>query len=223
MTDGAGDGGREDGAGERDDRAGDGSRGALVPDGGDEREGVGDGREKHVTVVTRDGERRERGDVYLRHATDAWLVSPEPDFPPAATDRYPKADLRKVEVTQHHAACFITTATVGTGTTLDALRGFRDDALRSNPAGRGLVGLYYAVSPPVAETLARHPESRTAGAVRRLVRRCGALADARADADAAPRRLALTAALTLLYAVGLLVALAGHVGISYLELAGGGR
>lgn len=185
-------------------------------------EGVGDGREKHVTLVTRGGERHEQGDVYVRHATDAWLVSPERDFPPGVTDRFPKADLRKVEVTQHHAACFITTATVGSGTTLDSLRGFRDDALASNPAGRGLVGLYYAVSPPVAQTLERHPESRTAGTVRRLVRVCGDLADARAEADGAARRFALTTALTMLYAVGLVAAVAGHLGINCLELAGDG-
>lgn len=186
---------------------------------GDDVEGVGDGRQKHVTVVTRSGERREHGDVFLRHATDAWLVSAEQAFPPAATERYPKAELRKVEVTQHHAACFITTATAGSGATLDALRGFRDDALASNPVGRGLVGLYYAVSPPVAATLERHPRSRTALAVRRLVERCAELARARADATGALRRLVLTVALTFLYAVGLLAAVAGHACIRCRELA----
>lgn len=175
-------------------------------------EGVGDQREKHVTVVTRTGERFEHGDVFLRHATDAFLVSPDPTFPSSETDRYPKADLVRVEITQHHAACFITTATAGEGPTLDALRGFRDDALASNPAGRGLVGLYYAVSPPIAATLARYPESATARTVRWLVDRCGTLARTRADA-AGPRRLALTGLLTLLYALGLLVALLGHLGI----------
>lgn len=190
---------------------------------GDDVEGVGDGRQKHVTVVTRSGERHERGDVYLRHATDAWLVSSEPEFPPAATERYLKAELRKVEVTQHHAACFITTATAGSGATLDALRGFRDDALDSNLAGRGLVGLYYAVSPPVAATLERHPRSRTARAVGRLVERCADLARARADAESAPRRVTLTAALTLLYALGLLVATVGHACIRCRELSGDRR
>jgi hypothetical protein len=178
----------------------------------DEVEGVGDGREKHVTVVTRSGDRREHGDVYLRHADDAFLVSPTLEFSPEETTRYPKADLLRVEITQHHSACFITTATAGEGTTLDALRGFRDDAMARTPVGRALVGLYYAVSPPVARTLERHPDSRTGRTVRRLVERCGPLARRREDADP-PARFALSVVLTLLYALGLALAVVGHAGI----------
>ncbi|MEF8791497.1 MAG: CFI-box-CTERM domain-containing protein [Haloarculaceae archaeon] len=172
-------------------------------------EGVGDAREKHVTVFTRSDERHEHGDVYLRHADDAFLVSPTLEFPLAETTRYPKADLLRVEVTQHHSACFVTTAAAGEGPTLDALRGFRDDAMVRTPAGRALVGLYYAASPPVADTVERHPDSRTARAVRWLVERCGALARRREDAGPAGR-LALSLVLTALYAVGLGIAAGGH-------------
>lgn len=182
-------------------------------DGEETPEGVGDQREKHVTVVTASNARIEHGDVFLRHATDAFLVSPEAEFPPDETERYAKSEIRSVEITQHHSACFITTATAGEGPTLDSLRGFRDDALARTPVGRGLVAVYYAVSPPVADTLARHPESRTARAVRWLVERCGSLARRRADTDAAATRLGLSALLTLSYAVGLLLAVTGHAAI----------
>lgn len=174
--------------------------------------GVGDGREKHVTVVTRSGNRSEHGDVYLRHADDAFLVSPTREFPADETTRYPKTDLLRVKITQHHSACFVTTATAGEGPTLDALRDFRDDAMASTPAGRALVGVYYRVSPPVACTLERHPGSRTARTVGWLVERCGGLAERRADAGSSGR-VALSVALTLLYAVGLVLAVAGHAGI----------
>ena len=184
-----------------------------------EPEGVGDGREKHVAVVTRSGTRNEHGDIYLRHADDAFIVSPTPEFPPDETTRYPKADLLRVEITQHHSACFITTATAGEGPTLEALRGFRDDALARTPVGRALVSLYYRVSPPVARTLERHPDSRTAEGVRRLVGRCGALARRREEASPMVR-VALSAALTLLYATGLVLAVAGHAGIRARERAG---
>jgi hypothetical protein len=179
---------------------------------GDEVEGVGDGREKHVAVVTRSGERAEHGDVYLRHADDAFLVSPTLEFRPEGTTRYPKADLLRVGITQHHSSCFVTTAAAGEGSALDALRGFRDDAMGRTPVGRALLGLYYAVSPPVADTLERHPDSSTARAVRRLVERCGTLARHRETVDP-PARTVLSVALTVLYGVGLVLAVVGHAGI----------
>lgn len=177
----------------------------------EEPEGVGDGREKHVTVYVADGERIEHGDVYLRHSTDAFLVSSDPAFPAETTHRYAKNDLARVEVSQHHAACFITTATAGDGATLDVLRRFRDDAMRPTPVGRLLVGTYYAVSPPVAATLAAHPESRPTRLVRWLVERCGDLARRREATDLAVASVALATALTLAYAVGLVVAVGGHL------------
>jgi hypothetical protein len=37
------------------------------------------------------------------------------------------------------------------------LREFRDEYLLSNPVGQALVGLYYKVSPPIAEFINEHP------------------------------------------------------------------
>jgi subtilisin len=182
-------------------------------------EGVGDSREKFIRVMDVDGETHEHGDVYVRHADDVFLVSPDPEFPPGDTTRYAKAASARVEIKQHHAACFITTAAAGEGATLDALRGFRDDALAATPVGRGLVRVYYAVSPPVADTLARHPESRTAGLVRGLVERCASIARRRAESDAPAARFGLSVALTCLYVVGLAAAVAGHAWIRAREVA----
>lgn len=182
--------------------------------------GVGDPRKKHVTVVRASGERREHGDVYLRHATDAFLVSPDPSFPEAETTWYRKEDLSRVEIKQHHAACFVTTATAGEGPTLDALRGFRNDVLARSAPGRALVRLYYAVSPPVARTLSRYPDARTTRVVRGLVTRCADVARHRDARDSPAERTALSTLLTLLYVVGLAVALVGHLAIQACERVG---
>jgi hypothetical protein len=192
-------------------------------DNGDAGNEVGDGRLKHVRVVTASGKRIEHGEVYLRHADDEFVVSPDDEFPPADTTRYPKADLLRVEVTQHHAGCFITTATAGEGPTLAALRGFRDDALARTPPGRALVGVYYRTSPPVARTLERHPDSRTARVVRRLVERCGGLARRRERSESGLARFVLSVLLTALYVLGMVVAVVGHGGIRAGETFGFGE
>ena len=194
------------------------SAGEAADSGGGE---VGDGREKHVRVLTRSGERIDHGEVYFRHSSTHFVVSPEGTFPEAETERYAKETLLRVEVTQHHAACFITTATAGRGASLDSLRGFRDDAMAATPVGRALVGLYYAVSPPIADTLARHPGARTTATVRWLVERCGALARRRAATRSPAVRLAASVVLTLTYAVGLLVAVVGHLVIVARERVAG--
>lgn len=191
--------------------------------GTDEPLELGDRRRKHVSVTTADGDRVEHGDVYVRHAADGFTVSEEADFPEPATTRYEKSGLRRVEVTQHHSACFITTATAGEGPALEALRGFRDDAMARTPLGRLLVGAYYAVSPPVARTLARHPGSATARAVRWLVDRCATLARRREASRSRPARAAVSVALTLSYTVGLAVAVAGHAAIRARERLAGRR
>lgn len=172
--------------------------------------GVGDGRKKHVTVLTSDGERTEHGDVYLRHTDDAFVVAPDHEFADEDISWYQKEDLVRLEVGQHHSACFITTATAGEGPTLDALRGFRDDAMARTPPGRALVRLYYAVSPPVAATLERHPDSQTARVVRWLVDRCARLARRRDELDGRVARFAVSLVVTLAYTLGLAFALLGH-------------
>lgn len=171
---------------------------------------VGDGREKHVRVLTETGEHHDHGDVYLKQSSVAFLVSPDESFPDEETKRYPKDALSRVEVTQHHSMCFITTATAGEGSTLDALREFRDESLVRSSPGRALVAVYEAVSPPIAATLSRHPEGTTTRLVRVLVRLCGALA--RRQERASPvGRAVLTSLLVVLYVFGVGCAALGHL------------
>jgi len=55
--------------------------------------------------------------------------------------------------------CFIATAGYGTPMAgdIEILRQFRDEYLLTNPVGQALVGLYYRVSPPIAEFITEHP------------------------------------------------------------------
>jgi alpha-tubulin suppressor-like RCC1 family protein len=55
--------------------------------------------------------------------------------------------------------CFIATAAYGTpmAAEIEILREFRDEYLLTNPLGQALVGLYYRVSPPMAEFIIEHP------------------------------------------------------------------
>ncbi|MCL7417467.1 MAG: hypothetical protein M8354_06470 [Halalkalicoccus sp.] len=186
-------------------------------DHGDESSGpgdeVGDDRRKHVKVVTRGGDHHEYGNVYLTYTTDTFVVSPERSFPADETTRYPKADLLRIEVNQHHSACFITTATAGEGPTVASLRGFRDDVLARSRVGRALVASYERLSPPIAGTLARHPRARFTRVVRWLVERCAALARRRRATDSALGRGALSVVLVALYVVGIALALASHIGL----------
>jgi very-short-patch-repair endonuclease len=59
-------------------------------------------------------------------------------------------------------ACFIATAAYGTTTAkeLDILRKFRDVKLEPNVVGRRITDLYYLVSPPIANIIARSKEMR---------------------------------------------------------------
>jgi hypothetical protein len=55
--------------------------------------------------------------------------------------------------------CFIATAAYGTpmAEEIGILRKFRDEYLLTNPVGQALVGLYYRLSPPIAEFITEHP------------------------------------------------------------------
>jgi hypothetical protein len=55
--------------------------------------------------------------------------------------------------------CFIATAAYGTpmAEEIQILREFRDEYLLTNPLGQALVGVYYRVSPPIAEFITEHP------------------------------------------------------------------
>lgn len=195
----------------------------LLVEGTDDEAAVGDSREKHVSVVTLDGERIEHGDVYVAHAATSITVSPSPGFPDGETVRYEKADLRRVEITQHHAACFITTAVAGDGPTLAVLRRFRDGALARSATGRLLLRSYEVVSPPIARTLERHPASRTTRAVRRHVERCATLARRRDASGSRWQRRGYTTALTLAYVAGVALAALGWAALRLGERLDGAR
>jgi len=182
-------------------------------------EGVGDGREKFIRVVTASGKEFEHGEVYVRHTASEYLVSDDPEFPPAETTRYRKSNLHHAEITQHHSNCFITTAAAGEGPTLDSLRGFRADVMRPTRSGRALLHAYETVSPPIAATLDRHPEATTTRIVRGLVERCGSFADRRRGATTGGARAALSVTLICLYIVGVALAALGHGWLRCRELA----
>jgi len=182
--------------------------------------GVGDGREKHVLVVTASGKEIDHDEVFLRHTETEYLVCPDPDFPPAETTRYRKENIDRVKITQHHSNCFITTAAAGEGPTLDSLRGFRADVMRPTRSGRALLRVYEAISPPIAATLDRHPDAVATRLVRCLVDRCGTLADRRRGATGDAERATLSVGLIALYVVGVTLAAAGHSWLRGRELLG---
>lgn len=106
--------------------------------------------------------------------------------------------------------CFLTTATADDPATLHSLRRFRDNSMAATPLGQALIRVYYAISPPIAETLSRHPNSRTVRVGRALVDQCARLSDAQAATDSRPLSVLYGVALTLLYIVGILIAATGH-------------
>jgi hypothetical protein len=188
------------------------------PTEGVEETAVGDGRLKHVTVTASDGERIDHGETYLKHADNAFIVSSESEFPDSETTRYPKNELRRVEITQHHSMCFITTAVAGDDATLSPLRGFRDETLSTTLPGRALVAVYESVSPPIAGTLSRHPDARSTRFVRWLVVWCAGLARRQAASDSPGIRTIYSIVLLLLYVFGVGCAACGHLSIRCSEM-----
>jgi len=117
------------------------------------------------------------------------------------------------ETDEEFSFCFITTATAGETETLDSLRRFRDESMTATPIGTGLVGLYYRISPPIARTLDRHPDSVEAGLTRRVIDASASLSDSQAGTDSRVGRAVLGVMLTVLYLVGLVVGALGHVSL----------
>jgi len=124
------------------------------------------------------------------------------------------------ETEEEFSFCFITTATAGETETLDSLRRFRDESMKATPIGTGLVGLYYRISPPIARTLDRHPDSVEAGLTRRVVDASASLSDRQTATDSRVGRAVLGVLLTMLYFVGLVVGALGHASLRTRETLG---
>jgi hypothetical protein len=174
---------------------------------------LGDGRQKHIAILSSTGDRITHDNSYLRHSTTEFIVSPDDSFSPAKTTRYTKSEISRIEISQHHSRCFITTAVADEQAALQVLRDFRDDALTASLPGQALIRVYETLSPPIAETLARHPHAQTTQAVRWLVHRCAQLARQRTTTSSPVGRCSLSILLTMLYLVGVIIALLGHFAI----------
>ena len=125
------------------------------------------------------------------------------------------------ETDEESLFCFVTTATANDTETLDSLRRFRDESMATTPVGRGLVGLYYRVSPPIARTMARHPDSTETALTRRLVEASAALSDRQAETNSRVGGAVLGIVLTVLYLVGLVTGVLGHLSLRGRERLGG--
>ena len=125
------------------------------------------------------------------------------------------------ETDEESLFCFVTTATARETETLDSLRRFRDESMATTPVGRGLVGLYYRVSPPIARTMARHPDSTETALTRRLVEASAALSDRQAETNSRVGSAVLGIVLTVLYLVGLVTGVLGHLSLRGRERLGG--
>ena len=180
---------------------------------------VGDGRKKHVTFIEPTGEQTDHGDVFVKHTSKVFLISPEADFPDDETIRVEKSDLLRAEISQHHAACFITTAAGSDPDTLTALRRFRDGSMVRTPLGRLLIWIYNRASPPIARTLAQNPNGRTTRGVRWLIDRCAGLARRQRRATGL-QSIALAMLLTGLYVCGMVIAAIGTIAIRLRSVIG---
>jgi hypothetical protein len=176
---------------------------------------LGDGRQKHITILTNDEERISHENSYLRHSSKEFIISSDESFPSTETTEYSKPEIARIEIDQHHSRCFITTAVANEETTLQRLRDFRDNALATSFFGRLLILVYETVSPPIARTLNQYPDARTTEVVRKLVLQCGQIANRRNTSPSAFGRFGYSAILTLLYILGVAIASLGHLIIHY--------
>ena len=77
--------------------------------------------------------------------------------------------------------CLIATAAYGTAMAkeIQILRRLRDEYLLANPAGQGLVDIYYRISPPIANFISDHPNLKPTvrAGLRPIIAMCSAVLD----------------------------------------------
>lgn len=93
---------------------------------------LGDGLQKHITILTEAGERITHDSSYLRHSKMEFFVSSDESFAVSETTRYSKPEIKRIEIDQHYSRCFITTVVADKEETLQTLRDFRDDTLTTS-------------------------------------------------------------------------------------------
>lgn len=170
---------------------------------------IGDRREKFIRLTLGSGEEIEYSEVLFYISADEFVVSPDESH--TNTIHYNITEVSRLEVIQHHTACFVTTAVADDQAVLNALRSFRDQSMAQSVMGRSLLRVYDVISPPIAETLGHHPNARTTRAIRWFVRQCAALARLRRHQESPVARRVLSVTLVALYLIGLLLGIAAHL------------
>lgn len=170
---------------------------------------IGDRREKYVRITLGSGEEIEHSDVFFFISAGEFVISPDESH--TDTIHYDVTEVSRAEIIQHHTACFITTAVADNDDVLDSLRSFRDESMAPTLTGRALLTVYDTVSPPIARTLAAHPDSKLTQLVRGLVHRCASIADSRIRRNSRVARHLLSILLGVLYVIGLCIGLVTHL------------
>jgi len=117
--------------------------------------------------------------------------------------------------------CAITTATANDAETLDILRRYRDESMSKTPVGRALVGLYYRISPPIAQTLFSNPNSVETNVIRKLIYRCASLSEVQEKTDSRIKSTSIGILLAIIYTIGVFIGVAAHARLNGQKMLNG--